>query len=68
MKIVVQILMAVSGIALILAGIMGLDIISNDILNISGRGFLELSIATVLYAVALHVIQPFGGQGGGAEE
>ena|GEM_PF-1832771 len=66
MKVLVQILMVAAGVSLILAILMGFDIIKSDILNVSGRGFIELSMGCSLYAIGLHVAKPFGG--GGAEE
>ena len=59
MKIIALILMAVSAIALILAGLMGLNIIKTDLLNVSGVGFLQLSMACSLLAIAIHVVKPF---------
>lgn len=66
LKVLVQILMVAAGVSLILAILMGFDIIKSDILNVSGRGFIELSMGCSLYAIGLHVAKPFGG--GGAEE
>ena len=63
MKVVNQILMVVSAIALIIAVLMGVNIIQSDIMNVSGRGFLELSIACSLWAIGSQVVKPFGGGG-----
>ena len=68
MSILVKILMGASGVALILAILMGFNIVQGDLLNVSGRGFLELSIAGTLYAMGLHFITPFGGGDGGGSE
>lgn len=65
MNVINQILMLVSAIALIIAVLMGVNIITTDLLQVSGRGFLELSIACSLLAIGLQVVKPFGG--GGAE-
>lgn len=59
MKAIATILMVISAIALILASLMGLNIIT-AILNVSGTGFLALSAACSLYAIGLHLIKPFG--------
>jgi hypothetical protein len=60
MRTIAQILMAVSAIALFLATLMGLDILKTAILNVSGTGFLMLSIASSLFAIGLHLVKPFG--------
>ena len=65
MKIVVQILMAISAIALILSALFWLNILEQAILNVSGQGFLWASIACSIYALALHIIKPLGGDGKG---
>ncbi|MBB29120.1 MAG: hypothetical protein CME25_09490 [Gemmatimonadetes bacterium] len=57
--------MAASAIALILAVLMAFDIIKTDILHVSCRGFIELSMGCSLYAIGLHVTKPFGGDGAG---
>ena len=67
MKVILQILMVASAISLVLAILMGFNLIQSDIMNVSGRGFLELSIACSLYAIGLAVAKPFGGGGGGSE-
>lgn len=59
MKAIATILMVISAIALILASLMGLNIIT-AILNVSGTGFLALSAACSLCAIGLHLIKPFG--------
>ncbi len=64
MKTVVQILMVAAGLALILAILMGFNLITSDIWNVSGRGFLELSIACTIYAIGVGVLKPFGGGNG----
>ena len=66
MKPVVTVLMIASGIALILAAMMGFNIGPGNILAISGRGFLDLSIACSLFVIAVHLAKPFG-NGGGSE-
>jgi hypothetical protein len=58
MKTIGMILMAVSAIALILAALMGVDIIKTAIWNVSGTGFLLLSIACSVHAVAIHILKP----------
>ena len=58
MKIVTCILMAVSGIALLLAALMGLDIIKTDIWHVSGMGMCLFSLACSLYAIVLHLVKP----------
>jgi hypothetical protein len=65
LKVLTQILMAAAGISLILAILMGFDIIKSDILNVSGRGFIELSMGCSLYAIGLTIAKPFGGDGAG---
>lgn len=63
MKVLSQILMIVSAIALAIAVLMGVNVIGTDIWLVSGRGFLELSMACSLFAIALQVVKPFGGGG-----
>ena len=63
MKVLSQILMIVSAIALAIAVLMGVNVIGTDIWLVSGRGFLELSMACPLFAIALQVVKPFGGGG-----
>ncbi len=65
MKVINQVLMIVAGVSLIIAVLMGVNVISSDIMNISGRGFLELSMACSLWAIGNQVVKPFCG--GGAE-
>ena len=60
MKTIAMILMAISAIALILAALMGLNVIQTAILQVSGTGFLALSTACSLYAIGLHLVKPFG--------
>ncbi len=67
MNAVILILMIASGIALIIGALFGLDIIQSAWLNVSGTGFLYLSMAASLYAIGLHIIKPFGGGGDGSE-
>ena len=63
MKVIILILLAVSAIALLLAALMGLNIITGHLMQVGGRGFLELSTACSLLAIALHIIKPIGGGG-----
>ena len=65
MRIVVQILMAISAIALILSALFWLNIREQAILNVSGQGFIWVSMACAIYALALHIIKPCGGGGQG---
>lgn len=65
MRIVVQILMIASAVSLVLAILMGFNLIAEDILNVSGRGFLELSVACAIYAACMQYLKPFGGDGEG---
>ena len=58
MKIVTCILMAVSGITLLLAALMGLDIIKTDIMNVGGMGLCAFSSASSLYAIVLRFAKP----------
>ena len=67
MKILIQILMVVSAVALILSALMGFELIKTEIWNLDGRDFCLLALAITLYAIALGVLKPFGG-GGGSEE
>jgi len=60
MKAVVMILMIASALALILAAMMGFNIGPENILGISGRGFLDLSMACSLFVIATHLAKPFG--------
>ena len=59
-----QVLLAVAGIAILLAALMGLEIIPTDLNNVSGRGFLDLAAACSLFVIAVHATKPFGGGGG----
>jgi len=65
MKVVVQILMVISGISLILSALFWVNILQSDILNVSGQGFLSACVACAMYAIALQVTKPFGGGGEG---
>lgn len=60
MRTIAQIMMAISGIALFLAALMGLNILKVALLNVSGTGFVALSAACSLFAIGLHLIKPFG--------
>lgn len=60
-----QLLLAAAGIAILLAALMGLNVIASDIMEVSGRGFLDLATACSLLAIALHLVKPFGGGGEG---
>ncbi|OGG55872.1 MAG: hypothetical protein A3F84_21300 [Candidatus Handelsmanbacteria bacterium RIFCSPLOWO2_12_FULL_64_10] len=66
MKTIVLILMLISAVALVLAALMGLDILKTAIMNVSGTGFLMLSIACSLYAIGLHFTKLFGKGDSGA--
>ena len=55
--------MALYLLRLILAVLMVFDIIKTDILHVSGRGFIELSMGGSLYAIGLHVANPLVGTG-----
>ena len=57
--------MAAAGIALIMAILMGFDIVETDVLNVSGSEFIALSMGCSLYAIGLNVAKPFGGDGAG---
>jgi hypothetical protein len=61
MKTLNQLLLAAAGIAILLAALMGLNLIASDIMEVSGRGFLDLASACSLLAIALHVVKPCGG-------
>lgn len=65
MKAINQILLAAAGIAILLAALMGLNVVQTDIMEVSGRGFLDLATACSLFAIALHLVKPFGGGGEG---
>jgi len=67
MKVIVQILMVVSAISLVLSALYWVNILEQDLLNVSGQGFLWASIACAVYAIALQVTKPFGGGGGAGE-
>lgn len=67
MKIVIQILMVISAVSLILSALYWVDILEQDLLNVSGQGFLWASIACAVYAIALQVTKPLGGGGGAGE-
>jgi hypothetical protein len=62
MKTINLILLAVSAIALILAVLMGINIIQTTLLNLDGRDFCLFSVACTLLAIGLHIIQPLGGK------
>jgi hypothetical protein len=59
MKTIVLILMVISAIALILAVLMGLNIIKTAIMNITGRDLVALSTACSMYAIGIHLTKPF---------
>ena len=60
-----QILVAVAGLAIVIAALMGLDLIPTDLNQVSGRGFLDLAMACSLFVIAVHQTKPFGGGGEG---
>ena len=62
MKMVAVVLMGISAIALILAALMGVNILRTPLLNVEGTGFLELSMACSLFAIAMRVVKPFEGE------
>ena len=60
-----KILVIAAGLSLIIGVLFGLDILHKAWLNVSGTGFLTLSIACSMFAIALHIIKPFSGGSGG---
>ena len=54
-----------TGIFLIIAALYALPILGTALWGVSGSGFLYGSIACAIYAIALHIIKPFGGGGSG---
>ena len=50
---------------MIMAILMGFDIVETDVLNVSGSEFIALSMGCSLYAIGLNVAKPFGGDGAG---
>ncbi len=59
MKIVILILMAASGISLVLAALMGVNLMTNSIWGVSGTSMCAFSAACSLYAGALRLVKPF---------
>ena len=62
MKIIIMILLAIAAISLILAVLMGVNLIQTTLLNLDGRDFCLLSAACSLLAIGLHIIRPLGGK------
>ena len=64
MDAIIKILMVLGGVFLIIAGLYALPVISSALWGVSGSGFLYGSIGCSIYAIALHIVKPFGGGGG----
>jgi hypothetical protein len=59
MRITNLILLAISAIALILAALVGIQVLSALYLGVGGKGLCEFSAACSLLAIAFQVIKPF---------
>ena len=64
MRTISQILMLVSALALVLGAVMALT--KAALLSVSGTGFTIFSTACSLFAIALHIVNPFGKKEAGA--
>ena len=68
MDAIVKILVVLSGVFLIIGALFALPVLEQAWWGVSGSGFIYGSIACSLYAIALHVVKPFGCGGGSGGE